>query len=94
MPETEFTVEEVEYGFEIRLESGVIGVCKASEGVTAGWAMLAQVTGPDQVDVFEMVPISALFQNLDGARRQPEFVYFFHQADYGAALTMFKKIGA
>jgi hypothetical protein len=88
------TFEEVDDGFEIGLEAGVIMFCKAGEGADipefpAGTAMLTQMLG-DEVAVFEPpIPLDTLWQNLGSARYSPEYVHWLHPADYDAAVRRF-----
>jgi hypothetical protein len=91
-----FTFEEVEDGFEISSESGVITVRKVDDGteLPAGTALLIELSGVgDEIAGMVEIPVEFLWLNLAGARHSPEFAYFLHPVDYDAAVLMLKKIG-
>jgi hypothetical protein len=94
--EAEFTFEEVEDGFEIGSDAGVIMVCKVGDdtALPVGTALLVElsVVGDEIASMVEF-PLEFLWDNLPEARHLPNFAYFLHPDDYDAAVLMFKKIG-
>jgi hypothetical protein len=93
--EAEFTFEEVEDGFEIGSEAGVIMVCKVGDGTAllAGTGLLVELSGVDD-EIASMVefPLEFLWGNLPEARHLPKFAYFLHPTDYDSAVLMLKKL--
>jgi hypothetical protein len=90
-----FTFEEVEDGFEISSEAGVIMVCKVGDGTAlpVGTGLLVELSGVgDEIASMVEFPLEFLWGNLDGARHSPGFAYFLHPVDYDEAVLMFKKI--
>jgi hypothetical protein len=90
----EFTFDEVEDGFAIFADSGTILICKCGEGATGfpiGTALLSRVLGGDEVALSNRpIPLDEFWQDLASARPSPEFVYWLHPVDYGAAVRLFK----